>query len=406
MSAALIEVHESQETYLASFASLERDARPWLRRLREDALQRFTELGFPTTRNEDWKYTNLAPWTRIPFERAGKSIQSRDRQGAVAVKGVTVTTLAEADPQLLEEHLGRYAGYDNNALVALNAAFLSDGVFIHIPDGVVLDEPIHLVFAGQAHGLPSVSYVRNLIVLGRNSQATIVEEYLGQERGVHFTNAVTEMVVGEGSILEHCKLQKESDGTFHFGALAVQQARSSNFTSHSIALGSALARNELRVTLNGEGAECALNGLYLVAGEQHVDNYTTIDHATPRSASRELYKGILDGSAQGVFHGRIIVRKDAQKTDAIQRNKNLLLSEKAVINTKPQLEIYADDVRCTHGATVGQVDPEAVFYLRSRGIALQDARRLLTYAFASDMIDRVKVAPVRSQLMEEVLARL
>jgi Fe-S cluster assembly protein SufD len=216
---------------------------------------------------------------------------------------------------------------------------------------------------------------------------------------------VTELVAGEGAVIEHYKLENEGDQALHFGALEVRQERASSFTSHSIALGGALVRNELKVVLDGEGAECALNGLYVAGGQQHIDNYTTMDHAQPRCTSLELYKGILDGAAQGVFHGRIIVRPDAQKTDAIQRNRNLLLSEKAVINTKPQLEIYANDVRCTHGATVGQVDPEALFYLRSRGIARQDARNLLIYAFASEMLGRMKVDPLRARLEEALRER-
>ena len=390
MSATLTALHEQIE-----------EPRPWLRHLRRAAFERFTSLGFPTTHNEDWKYTNVTPFTKIPFERS----RTPAPRSLALPKGATVTTLAQAletEPGLLEEHLARYAGFHNNAFVALNTAFMSDGVLIRIPNGAVIEEPIHLVFTSSQQDRPTVSYPRTLILAGRNSQAAIIEEYRGADGSLYLTNAVTELVVGEGAVIEHYKLEKEGDQALHFGAFEVRQARSSIFTSHSIALGGALVRNELNVVLDGEGAECALNGLYVAGGQQHIDNYTTLDHAQPRTTSYELYKGILDGSAQGVFHGRIIVRQDAQKTDAIQRNKNLLLSGKAVINTKPQLEIYANDVRCTHGATVGQVDPEALFYLRSRGIGHQDARNLLTYAFASEMIERMKFEPLRSRL-EEVL---
>ena len=390
MSATLTALHEQIE-----------EPRPWLRHLRRAAFERFAALGFPTTHNEDWKYTNVTPFTKIPFERSRRPAPRL----LAPPKGATVTSLAhalETEPGLLEEHLARYAGFHNNAFVALNTAFMSDGVLIRIPNGAVIEEPIHLVFTSSEQDRPTVSYPRTLILAGRDSQAAVIEEYRGADGSLYFTNAVTELVAGEGAVIAHYKLEKEGDRALHFGALAVRQARSSIFTSHSIALGGALVRNELNVVLDGEGAECTLNGLYVAGGQQHIDNYTTLDHAQPRTTSYELYKGILDGSAQGVFHGRIIVRPDAQKTDAIQRNKNLLLSEKAVINTKPQLEIYANDVRCTHGATVGQVDPEALFYLRSRGIGHQDARNLLTYAFASEMIERMKFEPLRSRL-EEVL---
>jgi len=388
MPATLTAIHEQIE-----------EPRPWLRRLRRAAFERFTALGFPTTHNEDWKYTNVTPFTKIRFKRARKPAP----RPLALPKGATVTSLAhalETEPGLLEERLARYANFENNAFVALNTALMSDGVLIRIPNGAIIEEPIHLVFVSGEQDRPTVSYPRILILAGRDSQAAIIEEYRGADGSLYFTNAVTELVAGEGAVIEHYKLEEEGDRALHFGALAVRQARSSSFTSHSIALGGALVRNELNVVLDGEGAECALNGLYVAGGQQHIDNYTTLDHAQPRCTSYELYKGILDGSAQGVFHGRIIVRQDAQKTDAIQRNKNLLLSEKAVINTKPQLEIYANDVRCTHGATVGQVDPEALFYLRSRGIGHQDARNLLTYAFASEMIERMKFEPLRFRLGE------
>jgi Fe-S cluster assembly protein SufD len=224
--------------------------------------------------------------------------------------------------------------------------------------------------------------------------------------GVYLTNAVSEIALGEGAVLKYHRIQQESERAFHFGRLQFHQERSSNLATHSVALGGALVREEVKVVLEGEGAEATLAGLYLVTGRQHIDNQTTLDHAQPHCSSREVYKGILDGESSAVFNGKIIVRKDAQKTDSKQSNKNLLLSEKAIIDTKPALEIYADDVKCTHGATIGQIDPEAVFYLRSRGIGRQEARDLLTYAFANDLLERIKYEPLRARLREGLFARL
>lgn len=399
---------------LPEFAAVEPQIRaagpPWLDRIRADALDRFAGLGFPTTHDEEWKYTNVAPITRLALDPALRVPAAVELSAPGSLpKGVRLCSLAEAfraEPDLLEEHLARHAGFERHAFVALNTAFLEDGVLLHIPDGVVVEQPLQLLFAAAANGRPTVSHPRVLVVAGRDSQATVIESYRGADGSVYFTNAVTEVVLGEGALLDYTRLVTESDRAFHFGALHVRQGRSSSFTSHSVTLGGGLVRNEVGAVLAGEGAECALNGLYAARGRQHIDNYTTIDHARPHSTSHELYKGILDGHAQAVFHGRIIVRREAQKTDAIQRNKNLLLSEDAVVNTKPQLEIYADDVRCTHGATVGQVDADALFYLRSRGIAQAQARHLLTCAFAGEMIDRLKVEALRGLLAETLAGRL
>jgi len=251
-----------------------------------------------------------------------------------------------------------------------------------------------------------MTHPRNLILAERESQAVLAEVYIGLGERVYFTNAVTEIVAEENSHLEYVKVQQEGPRAFHIAALQARQERSSNLSMFSIALGAGLDREDLTVVLDGEGSDALLNGLYVETGEQHVDNYTTLDHAKPHCNSRELYKGVLDGKSTGVFHGRIIVRPDAQKTDAKQSNKNLLLSEDAVINTKPQLEIYADDVKCTHGATVGQVDSEAVFYLRSRGIALGDARAMLTLAFANEILSRMKTRYLAEQLRAAVAAIL
>jgi Fe-S cluster assembly protein SufD len=397
------------------------DGPGWLRRIREEAIQRFEELGFPTTREEDWKFTNVAPIARTrfhPAEPASVVLRDSDKPRLVFVNGryspelssgsLPVTSLRAAlreDAQVLGQHMARYASYQDHAFRALNTAFFEDGAFIQIPKAAVIEEPIHLVFVSKAGERPAVSYPRNLILIGEDSQVAVVETYLGAGDGVYFTNAVTEIVAGPNAVVEHYKLQQESERAFHIASLQVVQGRDCHFTSHSISLGGALVRNDVNSVLS-EGAECTLNGLYLVHGRQHVDNHTVIDHAKPHAASHELYKGILDGQSSAVFNGKILVRKDAQKTDAKQTNKNLVLSEDAVINTKPELQIYADDVRCTHGATIGQIDPDAIFYLRSRGIGAEQARHLLTYAFAREILDRMKLEPLRERLEQKLFERL
>jgi Fe-S cluster assembly protein SufD len=322
--------------------------------------------------------------------------------------GVAVGGLAralETSSEAVEAHLGRHARFEDNPFAALNTAFFRDGAFIALPRNAVLEEPVWLVFlALAAGGAPAVCYPRNLVVAGRASQATLVEVYAGLGEEAYFTNAVTEIVAEDGAVLDHYKLQQEGPAGFHFADTQVRLGRAGNFASHFVGLGGRWVRNEVRALLDAEGGECTLNGLYLAGGTQHMDNHTVIDHAKPRCASHELYKGILEGKARGVFNGKIYVRQDAQKTDAKQTNQTLLLSDDATINTKPQLEIYADDVKCTHGATVGQLDAEALFYLRSRGVGAEEARALLTYAFANDILGRIKVEPLRERLERSLLA--
>jgi Fe-S cluster assembly protein SufD len=350
--------------------------------LRETAFQRFLELGFPTTHDEDWRFTNVAPIARMG---------DRLRFSPLAKNGC----LSPGFPPEAQQYLGKYAPFQNHAFVALNTALFRDVTYIHIPRGQIVGEPIQIRYDSPSE----ISHPRTLIVVGPDAHCTIVETYSGT--GSYFTNAVTEIVAGSGSVVDHYKVQLESSSAFHVGVMFASLGRSANFSATSISLGGALVRNEVSVTLS-EGADATLNGLYLVNGSQHVDNHTTIDHAKPHGTSHELYKGILDGQASAVFNGRIIVRQDAQKTDSKQTNKNLVLSDEAVINTKPELQIFADDVRCTHGATIGQLDAESMFYLQSRGIGKQDARSLLTYAFAQDIIDRIKVQSLKDSL-ERVL---
>jgi Fe-S cluster assembly protein SufD len=427
---------EQTDHYLADFERLAKEkAAPAVQRLRKAAIARFTELGFPGPRDEEWRFTPVAPLARTPFRLAPADVAGSadayrqlthgEEPGATLMAananrpfllagsrplpdGVLVGSMAEAlerHPQLVEPHLGRYADYRRHVFVALNTAFLRNGFFVYVPPGRVVEEPIFLdsLVAAFNDEAPYAWHRRCLIVLGANAQATIVEQFNGLPGAAYLTNAVTEVVVGENASLDHYKVQGEGDAAFHMAVMQVQLARSSRFSSHAISLSGAWVRNEVNAVLDGEGCECTLNGLYMAGRQQLIDNHTMIDHAKPHCASHELYKGILDGKARGVFNGKIYVRQDAQKTDAKQTNQTLLLSDEATIDTKPQLEIYADDVKCTHGATVGQLDAEALFYLRSRGVGRAEARSLLTYAFANDIVSRVKVDAVRRQLEETLL---
>jgi Fe-S cluster assembly protein SufD len=307
----------------------------------------------------------------------------------------------------VEATLGRTADYTSNAFTALNTAFLVDGAFVEIASGAIVETPLHLVYISTGGSAKeTVSHPRTMILAGDNSQGAVVEHYVALDSGKYFTNAVSEVVAGDGAVLSHTKLQQESAAAYHIGSLYVRQGRNSSFNSHSIAIGGTLVRNDITVVLDGEGAECELNGLYVENEAQHVDNHTLIDHARPHGSSRENYKGILDGRSTGVFNGSIVVRKDAQKTDARQSNKNLLLSRDAEINTKPQLEILADDVKCSHGATIGHIDQDAIFYMRSRGIDESTARSLMMYAFCNEIIERVKCAEIRELIGKAVFARI
>ena len=400
--------------------------------IRQDAARRFAELGFPTTRDEEWRFTNVSSIAKTQFSAAPSDWNAREvaqfdqslspNEGGPRLvfingryspdhsscqklpRGIRATPLREANGAV-EAHLARYAAYQDRAFVALNTANFDDGACIEIPKGTVVEEPIHLVFLATGGEVPVISHPRSLVVIGPGSQATVVESYLGHG-AKYFTNAVTEIVAGDHSVVDHYKLQEEDERSFHVATLQVQIGRDANFSTHSISLGGGgLVRNDINAVL-AEGSEATVNGLYLASGSQHIDNHTAIDHAKPHGTSHELYKGILGGTSAAVFNGKIIVRPAAQKTDAKQTNRNLVLSENATIHTKPELQIYANDVRCTHGATIGQLDQEAIFYLRSRGIAKEQARDLLMQAFARDIIDRVKVGSLRIRLEQILLERL
>lgn len=425
---------------VAQFERFERQANQpsWMTPFRRAGINRFAELGFPTLQDEDWRFTNVAPIAKLPFKPVCELEHTSLTREALArftfarlpanrlvfvngcyaadlsslepqPRGVTVGSLAEAlatDSTALETHLARRAPGDDNTFSALNAAFFQDGAYIYIPAGQTLPAPVHLLFIATATETGATWHPRNLVVAGKDSRLTLFESYVSTVDAPYFTNAVTDLVLGDGAVVEHGKFQDESLSAFHVAAVRAQLGRGSNLISHSIATGARLSRNNIRTHLGGEGVECILNGLYLTRGDQLADHHMVVEHAQPHCNSHEYYNGILDGRSKGVFHGRILVRQAAQKTDAKQTNKNLLLSEAATIDTKPQLEIYADDVKCTHGATVGQLNEESIFYLRSRGLGADTARRMLIHAFAGEIIERIRYAPAREELDKLVWDRL
>ena len=441
MNRDMAELTPEQDRYLSQFATFaesraERDPH-WLKTRRLEAITRFAELGFPTTHDEEWRFTNLAPLTRLSFDPPGASdsVPAPADLGSLARDDLRATRLVFLNARFSREHsslgdlppgvriqglaeflngetapveaaLARYAGGQQEAFAALNLAFLKDLALVVLPANAVVEQPIHLDFFSWGGEQPVISHPRCLVLAGANSQARIVETYSGKADSIYFTNAVTELVAEDGAVVEHYKLQQESVRAFHIATMQFHLGRSSTVSSHSISLGGSLVRNHVNAVLDGEGAEATLNGFSLTTDAQHVDNHTSIDHAKPHCNSFELYKGILDDRSRGVFNGRIIVRPNAQKTDSKQTNQNLLLSEEALVNTNPQLEIYADDVKCTHGATIGQLDPEAVFYMQSRGVPREDARQLLTFAFANDITSQIRIEPLRSRLEKTLFHRL
>ena len=428
------------QAYLDKFARFQNEASQpaWVFPVRKAGIARFAQLGFPTLHDEDWRFTNVAPIAKLPFKPVlqlsrgaldSKAIGQFTFVGLPCSRlvflnghyapelsslqplapGVSVGSLAAAitaNSELAQKHLSHYAQDEHNAFSALNTAFFQDGAFIHLPRGAALENPVHLLFIATADEPGAASNPRNLIIAEKGSQLTLLESYARTVDTPYFTNAVTELVVGEDAVVEHCKFQDESQKAFHMAALHAHLQRGANFVSHSVAAGGRLSRNNIRTALAGEGGECVLNGLYLTKGEQLADHHMVVEHAQPHCNSHEYFNGILEGKSKGVFHGRILVRQAAQKTDAKQTNKNLLLSEDATVDTKPQLEIYADDVKCTHGATIGQLNEESVFYLRARGLSLETARRMLIHAFAGEIIERVRHPLAREELDKLVWDRL
>ena len=409
----------------------------WAQRLREAAFDRFKELGFPSVKEEDWKYTNVAPLTKLSFQPAGDEtgravtrtevtelgcVEAQDSQ-LVFVNGVLRKDLSSlknlptgviargldeainepSHEELIREHLARGVGYNTNGFVALNTAMLAGGAFVLIPKNVEADQPLSLLFISAGN---VASFPRVLVMAEANSKATIIESYASAGAGVSFTNAVVEVVLQDGARLEHYKVQRESVEAFHIASTHATLGTNASYDSTAINFGAQLSRHDVAIQMDHEGAECWVDGLYVVSSGQHTDTHSVIDHQQPHCTSHQLYKGILDGKSRAVFNGKVFVRHGAQKTDAMQTNKNLLLSREARVDTKPQLEILADDVKCAHGAAVGQIDEDELFYLQTRGIHGELARNLLTYGFAEEVIGKIKIDSIRSQLDEAVLHRL
>jgi len=410
----------------------------WLEPVRKAAIDRFAATGFPTARDEEWRFTPIAPiaqgtwrrgaapargvtpeqlapfifghpeWTSLVFVDGGYS-EALSSTGDLAA-GVRAGSLAEAlraDGAMLEKHLARHASIESSPFTALSTAFMRDGGFLHVPPNTDLTRPVHLIFVTTPEAAGSVTHPRNLVVIERGARASVIESYVSLAEGVtYWTNAVTEVVAGANSWIEHTRIQRESERAYHVGLTHVEQQRDSHYRSFTLAMGGALARHNLYAHLNGENVETLMYGLYLTRGEQVVDNHTAIHHDQPNCRSWEVYKGVLDGRSRAVFNGKVFVKPEAQKTDAKQTNRNLLLSDTAKVDTKPQLEIFADDVKCTHGATVGRLDDVALFYARSRGVPAEKAQRLLTYGFAAEVTAEVVLEPVRDELDRLVRERL
>ncbi|HYL56991.1 MAG TPA: Fe-S cluster assembly protein SufD [Gemmatimonadales bacterium] len=441
------------DRYLAEFRAFSGNgagsAPAWLKEIREGAIARFVELGFPTMKQEEWRFTSVAPIADAAFTlaqtprsplpapagiehvcvSAGPRVVFVDGRYVAELstatglpRGVHTGSLAAALASgsssvgdAVRAHLARHAPWQQSPFTALNTAFLADGAFVHVSAGVALDRPLEVVYVATGHGegaggtggpRPTVSHPRTLIVLDSNAQATVVESYAAVSGGVYWTNAVTEAVIGNGARLELFRVQREGPEGIQVATTHTRQERDSYLALHLVSVGAALARHDINTVLDGAGAELILNGLYLLDGAQHTDHHTVIDHAQPHCASHEFFNGVLAERAHGVFNGRIIVRPGAQRTDSKQTNNNLLLSTEARADSQPQLEIYADDVKCTHGSTVGPIDQTQLYYLRSRGLSLEAARSILTYGFGAEILDRMRHPDVRARLDRLVRERL
>jgi Fe-S cluster assembly protein SufD len=413
-------------TYQAEFEAFRRDpafASGARGPRRERAFDRFLKDGFPTTRDEEWRFTNVAPIAAETFLRAPSSNPDRSDLAPFlfADLGPQIVVVNGRLSKPLSSHDGLPAGVtiDSVSRVSDESAHLPSGPFVNLNDAFVEDEihirvaaktlvstPIHVLAISVATGHPVLVAPRLSLHVGEAAQATVIESYAGLGPGSALTTAVTTVHLEPGAVVDHVKIQRETDTAFHMATMTARLARASTLTSHALTFGGRIARNDIAATLDGEGAECTLNGLYVGTGDHLVDTHTTIDHAKAHCPSHELYKGILSGRARAVFNGKILVRQDAQKTDAKQTNRALLLSDEAQVNTKPQLEIFADDVKCTHGAAIGQLDEDAMFYLRARGIDDWSARVMLIHAFAGDVLDRIRTESVRTAAMRAVEHKL
>lgn len=439
-------VVKQESVYREAFRSLQETTagnKPaWLGRLRESAMDRFEQVGFPSVKEEDWKYTNVAPIARWDFEpiigpgsvytplTAAEAarfncveteasqvvfVNGLLRQDLSSLAGLPAGVVAidlaaaivdENYREVVREHLARGVDYNAAGFSALNTAMFSSGAFILIPKGVEIETPLHLLFISDSANASPATFPRVLVVAEEHSRATMIESYVSANEGVYFTNAVVEIVLKDGARLEHYKIQRESAAAFHIAATHADLGPGCSYDATTVNFGAQLSRHDIGIKMDHEGAECWVDGLYVVSTGQHTDTHSVIDHEQPHCTSHQLYKGILDGKSRAVFNGKIFVRHGAQKTDAMQTNKNLLLSNEARVDTKPQLEILADDVKCAHGAAVGQIDEDELFYLETRGIHKTLARNLLTYGFAEEVIGKIKVDSIRAQLDEAVLNRL
>ena len=432
------EIAKTENTYQAAFRNVRvaSPTVPWLELVRSSALERFEQLGFPPVQNEEWKYTNLATLAKQSFVPSSRGeTLSIDTTGfvypetaaahLVVVNGflseelsvktglesvVAIDLLgAVADARynkIARSYLARNAGYHDSGLAALNTAFVQSGLFLFIPKGIKVETPIQVTFLTDADNADKATFPRLLVVAEENSSATVIESFVSTREQQYFTNAIAEIVVKDGARLEHYRMQRESREAFHVSLTSAELGRGSSYDTTSINMGARLARHDISVVMDHEGAECWVDGLYLVGANQHTDTHSVIDHKQPHCNSHQLYKGILDDNGRAVFNGKIFVREGAQKTDAMQTNKNLLLSPQARVDTKPQLEIYADDVKCAHGAAVGQIDEEELFYLQARGLNPELGRNLLTYGFAEEVIGKIKIDSIREQLDKAVLHQL
>jgi len=434
MSASALE--SARDHYLArheAFLRARESDPPWLAARRSEAVRAFADQGLPHNKLEEWRYTNVAPLARLPFEVATPAEIGREELEPLATplfacslfvfangrfqprvssapglpggaRCDSLASLAEDGASSLEARLGHYVDPKQHPFAALNTAFLEDGAFVHAPRGDDVAQPVHVVFAHAARGGPTVTHPRMLVVAEAGSRITVVQDHVGTaDEGLRaFTNAVTEIHVGRGAEVHWVLVQREPASHFHVSNLQVRQERDSRFVAHTLTLGGAWVRNDAGALLADEGAECGLEGLFVAGGTGLVDNHTLVDHAVPRCTSRELYKGVLGGKARGVFRGRVIVRPDAQHTDAVQSNPNLLIGRRAEIDTKPQLEIHADDVKCSHGSTIGRIDEDALFYLRSRAIPEDRARDLLTRGFALEVLEALPSRALAEGLDEPV----
>jgi len=441
----VMEAVKEQSKYEAAFRALaaaaEGNEASWVRRLRESAFDRFEQLGFPTTADEEWKYTKVTPISRGAFEPVIKEAATTFAEEAdlgshlgaeasgsrmtfingifnaglsnleLLPPGTVALDLAaalrnEKHEAAIRANLARHADYNEEGFSALNTALFAGGAFLLIPKGQKVETPIHLLFLSEPGSTPFAAFPRILIIAEENSEATVIESYASVAGGIYFNNAVIEIAVGANAQLRHYKLQRESQEAFHIANTQVDLGPHSSFNTTTITLGAHLSRHTIGVRMDQEGAECWVDGLYMVDGTQHTDTHSLIDHRQPHCTSHQLYKGILDGKSRAVFNGKVFVRPGAQQTDAMQTNKNMLLSNEARVDTKPQLEIFADDVKCAHGAAIGQLDEDELFYLQTRGMHRDVARNLLTYGFAEEVIAKIGIESIKAQLDEAVLHRL